>query len=117
MYFRYGLKSNGVIILKENVTSGEDLELDRQDSSVTRSMGLFKQLFEKANLNCHRVVKQQHFPKGLYSVYMFVLKPKTKDFRNYEIVINAKDRDNTECDEKLNCEGTSVDLSKSRPDP
>lgn len=78
-YFRSGLKTNGVIILKENVTSGDDLELDEYDSSVTRPMNLYRKLFEKANLDCYRVVKQQHFPKGLFSVFMFVLKPRTND--------------------------------------
>lgn len=78
-HFRNGLKTNGVIILKENVTSDDDLELDEYDSSVTRPMSLFRKLFEKANLDCYRVVKQQHFPKGLFSVFMFVLKPRTND--------------------------------------
>lgn len=76
--FRDGLKENGVIIVKENITSADELELDKQDSSVTRSMKMFKQIFDRANLECYRVVKQQNFPKGLYSVYTFVLKPKDR---------------------------------------
>lgn len=75
--FRDGLRPNGVIIIKENITSTNDTELDRQDSSVTRPMSLFRQIFDKANLECYRQVKQRNFPKGLYSVYMFVLKART----------------------------------------
>lgn len=114
MFSRNGLKPNGVIILKENVTSGEDLELDRQDSSVTRSMGLFKQVFEKASLICYRVVKQQHFPKGLYSVYMFVLKPKVKDIID-DSMINSQDQNNTEYEEKPIYEGNSIKLNNKIP--
>ncbi|CAG9826031.1 unnamed protein product [Diabrotica balteata] len=70
-----GLKKNGVIVLKENITSTDDIEKDEQDSSVTRPMYLFHQLFQKADLTCYRQSKQHNFPKGLFSVYMFVLKP------------------------------------------
>ena len=35
-FFREGLKPNGVIVVKENLTSSGDIELDEQDSSVTR---------------------------------------------------------------------------------
>ncbi|XP_030753835.1 N-terminal Xaa-Pro-Lys N-methyltransferase 1-B [Sitophilus oryzae] len=71
-----GLKPNGVIVAKENITSSDDIEVDEKDSSVTRPLSLLKLLFEKANLDCYRLVKQINFPKGLYTVYMFVLKPK-----------------------------------------
>ncbi|KAJ8921081.1 hypothetical protein NQ315_015877 [Exocentrus adspersus] len=71
-----GLKPNGVIVVKENITSTDEVEMDRQDSSVTRPMRLLRQIFDKANLECYRQAKQRNFPKGLYSVYMFVLKPK-----------------------------------------
>lgn len=61
--------------------------MDRQDSSVTRPMWLFRRIFDKANLECYRQVKQRHFPKGLYSVYMFVLKPrKVKDILEQESI-------------------------------
>ncbi|KAJ8965299.1 hypothetical protein NQ314_004228 [Rhamnusium bicolor] len=71
-----GLKPNGVIIIKENITSSDEIEMDRQDSSVTRPMWLFRRIFDKANLVCYRQMKQHNFPKGLYTVYMFVLKSK-----------------------------------------
>lgn len=71
-----GLKPNGIIIAKENITSTELVEVDEKDSSVTRPMALLKELFDKAGLDCHRMVKQLNFPRGLYTVYMFVLKPR-----------------------------------------
>jgi len=71
-----GLKPNGVIIAKENITSSDLMEVDEKDSSVTRPMSQIKDLINKANLDCCRMVKQLNFPKGIYTVYMFVLKPR-----------------------------------------
>lgn len=72
-----GLKPNGVIVVKENVTSRDTVETDQTDSSVTRPFRLLKSLFDEAGLDCDRAVKQHNFPKGLFTVYMFVLKPKS----------------------------------------
>ncbi|CAG9771760.1 unnamed protein product [Ceutorhynchus assimilis] len=73
-----GLKPNGVIIAKENVTFTEEIVVDEKDSSVTRPMGLLKELFSKAGLHIYRLSKQTNFPKGLFTVYMFVLKPEDR---------------------------------------
>ncbi|CAG9854628.1 unnamed protein product [Phyllotreta striolata] len=73
---RCGLKKNGVIIVKENITSSDSIEKDEQDSSVTRPLRHYHIIFQKAKLHCYRQVKQHNFPKGLFPVYMFVLKPK-----------------------------------------
>ncbi|XP_064213119.1 N-terminal Xaa-Pro-Lys N-methyltransferase 1 isoform X2 [Tribolium castaneum] len=70
-----GLKPNGVIIIKENISSSEEIDKDERDSSVTRPLSLFRQIFAKADLDCYRQVKQRNFPKGLYTVYMFILRP------------------------------------------
>lgn len=70
-----GLKENGLIVLKENITSSGNVETDEEDSSVTRPFSLFMKIFEKARVNCYIKQKQKQFPKDLYSVYMFVLKP------------------------------------------
>lgn len=92
--------------MKENITSTDDLELDKQDSSVTRSMSLLRQIFDKANLECYRVVKQQHFPKGLFSVYMFILKPKIET--NVEEFVNILDNKITiEQPEEISAIGTT----------
>lgn len=70
-----GLKKNGMIVVKENVTSSGEVEVDTEDSSVTRPMGLYQELFTKAGLDCYRMMKQHKMPKCIYNVYMFALKP------------------------------------------
>ncbi|CAH1109115.1 unnamed protein product [Psylliodes chrysocephalus] len=70
-----GLKKNGVIVIKENVTSSDEIEKDEQDSSITRPLRHYHTIFQKAKLECYRQLKQQNFPKGLFPVYMFILRP------------------------------------------
>ncbi|KAJ9592648.1 hypothetical protein L9F63_015685, partial [Diploptera punctata] len=72
-----GLKSNGIIVVKENLTSSNKVEVDKEDSSVTRPVSLMKKLFKKAGLHCIKEQKQSNFPQGLYTVKMFALKPDT----------------------------------------
>ncbi|KAF4524422.1 hypothetical protein B566_EDAN009338 [Ephemera danica] len=71
-----GLRDNGVIVVKENVTSSGEVEKDLQDSSVTRSEEALVALLEgPAGLRRVREMKQPRFPKGLYPVRMFALRP------------------------------------------
>lgn len=72
-----GLKPNGMIIVKENITSSGQVEIDERDSSLTRPIQTLKVLFEISGLDCYRQTKQSSFPKELYNVYMFALRPKT----------------------------------------
>nr|CAG4645846.1 EOG090X0EJQ [Lynceus sp. MCZ IZ 141354] len=72
---RLALKPSGVIIVKENIAHGETDEIDVSDASVTRSMSSFKTLFNKAGLKIIKDKKQPRFPKELYDVYMFALRP------------------------------------------
>jgi len=74
------LADGGWIVVKENLSShafGEDL-YDDLDSSVTRSDGKFRQLFDDAGLVIVRAELQTGFPKGLglYPVKMYALRPK-----------------------------------------
>ncbi|KAK0179876.1 hypothetical protein PV327_005587 [Microctonus hyperodae] len=69
------LKDSGILIVKENVTSSNNVEKDTQDSSVTRPYDDLKAAFKSANLICIKERKQTHLPRGLYPVYMFALKP------------------------------------------
>lgn len=71
------LKNNGIIVVKENVTNSNSsiLEIDKTDSSVTRSINSLRSLFEKAGLICIKEKQQIKFPRGLYPVYMFALRP------------------------------------------
>lgn len=80
------LKPNGMIILKENITSGQ-LEVDEKDSSITRPIHDLKCLFEQSGLDCYRQMKQSSFPKELYNVYMFALKPKSNLEINTNLIV------------------------------
>lgn len=71
-----GLKPNGVIVVKENVTSSGEVEFDKVDSSVTRPESEILDIVERAELKVLKNMKQPNFPKGLYEVKMFCLKPK-----------------------------------------
>ncbi|KAG5892412.1 hypothetical protein JTB14_003348 [Gonioctena quinquepunctata] len=82
-----GLKPNGIIVVKENITATDDSEMDTQDYSVTRPIHLFQEIFEKAGLECYRKMKQSHFPKGIFSVYMFVLKPINNEAMSEESIL------------------------------
>lgn len=61
--------------MKENVTSSNKLEKDEVDSSVTRPMKHLLRIFKKAKLKIVKELKQEDFPKGIYPVYMFALRP------------------------------------------
>ena len=63
-------------MVKENITSSGEVEKDEEDSSVTRPDETFKELFDKAGLELVRDLKQQKFPKEIYVVKMYALRPK-----------------------------------------
>ncbi|XP_023710769.1 N-terminal Xaa-Pro-Lys N-methyltransferase 1 isoform X2 [Cryptotermes secundus] len=70
-----GLKPNGIIVVKENLTSSDKVEVDKEDSSVTRPITLLRILLKQAGLHCIKEQKQNNFPRGLYTVKMFALVP------------------------------------------
>lgn len=73
-----GSESQGWIMIKENLSTdawGEDI-FDDLDSSVTRSDRKFKHLFEEAGLKIVKTETQGGFPKDLYPVKMYALRPK-----------------------------------------
>ncbi|KAL4706018.1 hypothetical protein ACJJTC_014240 [Scirpophaga incertulas] len=72
---RDALSENGVIVVKENVTSSGKMENDETDSSITRTLKHFLKIFKSANLKRIKQCKQTNFPNGIYPVYMFALKP------------------------------------------
>ena len=73
-----GLKTNGFLVVKENLTSSDEVEMDEEDSSVTRPEALLKELFDKAELEVILELRQQKMPQGLYPVKMFALRNKSK---------------------------------------
>lgn len=60
------------------MTTSENLEVDTKDSSVTRPLSELYRIFQKSNLICIKEEQQHKFPRGLYPVYMFALKPNNK---------------------------------------
>mmetsp|Transcript_51094 Transcript_51094/g.75848 ORF Transcript_51094/g.75848 Transcript_51094/m.75848 type:complete len:416 (+) Transcript_51094:54-1301(+) len=73
-----GLKSNqrGVVVLKENTLSSDADEafvLDRDDSSVTRSLPYLLHLVKLAGFTVLLQKKQTDFPDDLYPVHMIAL--------------------------------------------
>lgn len=74
MRCKKGLRSNGLIIIKENVTSGFVEEVDFQDCSVTRTELSMQNIFHKAGLTILKQELQKNFPRGLFPVKMYALK-------------------------------------------
>ena len=71
------LTMDGWIVVKENMgtnANGEDM-FDQQDSSVTRTDQKFRQLFKEADMRLVKTEVQRGFPKGLYPVRFYALKP------------------------------------------
>jgi len=73
------LSKNGIVIIKENMTSTDSLDIDEVDSSVTRPLGMFKALLAESGLRIIKMVRQNNFPSGIFPVYMFALKPIKKN--------------------------------------
>ncbi|CEG36760.1 n-terminal xaa-pro-lys n-methyltransferase 1 isoform x1 [Plasmopara halstedii] len=68
------LTPNGFIVVKENIfQSAEPYDIDRQDSSITRSAVYYRSIFKQAGLVVLAEWRQRHFPKELYPVKMFAL--------------------------------------------
>ncbi|TMW67327.1 hypothetical protein Poli38472_012443 [Pythium oligandrum] len=69
-----GLAPHGWIAVKENVLlAGSPYEIDRQDSSMTRSDVYFKSIFRQAGLEVIAEETQKNFPEELYPVKMYAL--------------------------------------------
>jgi protein N-terminal methyltransferase len=68
------LKSNGVIVIKENAVSSKAFLVDNEDSSVTRAVSYFLSIFNEADLKViGEPYKQERFPTELFPVYMYAL--------------------------------------------
>ena len=52
----------------------EDI-FDETDSSVTRTNEKFHKLFKEADVRCLKTELQRGFPKGLYPVRLYALRP------------------------------------------
>ncbi|KAJ0181801.1 hypothetical protein K1T71_002523 [Dendrolimus kikuchii] len=83
---RNALNTNGVIVIKENVTSSGISETDDVDSSVTRSLKQYLRIFKESGLKRVKQCKQTNFPNGIYPVYMFALIPNSNDKENSKTI-------------------------------
>ncbi|XP_047990985.1 N-terminal Xaa-Pro-Lys N-methyltransferase 1 [Leguminivora glycinivorella] len=73
------LNTNGVIVVKENITASEEIEYDDEDSSVARPYKLMQLIFKEANLELIKESVQDGFPDDIYKVYLFALVPNDLD--------------------------------------
>ncbi|GMT32542.1 hypothetical protein PFISCL1PPCAC_23839, partial [Pristionchus fissidentatus] len=71
-----GLRENGLICLKDNISSSSEALFDDEDHSWTRPDAMIDKLMEDAGLNIVAREVQRNFPKGMYKVTMFAMKPK-----------------------------------------
>jgi protein N-terminal methyltransferase len=62
----------GVIVVKENLTTGED-NYDTLDSSFTRTEKSLRGIFARAGLRILHCAVQHGLPEGIYTVKMFAL--------------------------------------------
>mmetsp|Transcript_13417 Transcript_13417/g.18341 ORF Transcript_13417/g.18341 Transcript_13417/m.18341 type:complete len:267 (+) Transcript_13417:163-963(+) len=70
-----GLKPDGIVVVKEN-NCKEGFIVDKDDSSVTRSDVYFRDLFQRSGFQIISVQVQRGFPKELFAVRMYALRPK-----------------------------------------
>jgi protein N-terminal methyltransferase len=72
-----GLAPNGVLVIKDNTSSGDEFVMDCDDHSITRSLPHYNNLFKEANKVCQMRVlsctRQQGFPDGVFPVYTWVI--------------------------------------------
>lgn len=69
------LTPNGCIIIKENFTATDDFSIDNNDSSVTRSLRITKNILDLVGLRIIKITKQETFIQGLFPVYILACRP------------------------------------------
>ncbi|KAF9434380.1 hypothetical protein BGZ76_008110 [Entomortierella beljakovae] len=69
-----GLKPGGLIFIKEN-NAKIGIVIDEDDSSMTRSDEVWKDMFKKSGLKLLKEDVQKGFPTGLFAVKMYALEP------------------------------------------
>ncbi|XP_004932113.3 N-terminal Xaa-Pro-Lys N-methyltransferase 1 [Bombyx mori] len=69
------LSKNGLIIIKENITTSKEVEYDEDDSSMTRPLELMTKIFDQVNLRIIHSDIQYGFPEDIYPIHCFALSP------------------------------------------
>ncbi|CCD68263.1 Alpha N-terminal protein methyltransferase 1 [Caenorhabditis elegans] len=77
-----GLKPGGCIVLKDNVTNHEKRLFDDDDHSWTRTEPELLKAFADSQLDMVSKALQTGFPKEIYPVKMYALKPQHTGFTN-----------------------------------
>lgn len=72
------LAPDGVMVVKENITSTQEIEYDEDDSSVTRPLELMHKIIDAAKFKIIATDIQSGFPDEIYPVHMFALVPQRK---------------------------------------
>ena len=72
------LTDTGVIIVKENIKK-RGFKVDREDNSLLRSDFLYREAFERSNLQLIDEQKQEGFPEDFYLPHMYALIPKSRN--------------------------------------
>ena len=70
------LKPTGFIVVKENVMNPNSVHnflVDKDDSSVTRSDQIMRNIFSKAGLKIVKVERQKNFPSNMFPVLTYAL--------------------------------------------
>lgn len=67
------LKANGIIFLKDNVSAGNRLFVNKEDYSQIRSEKHYKTIFARAGITCIKEGRQQQWPRDLCPAKMYAL--------------------------------------------
>ncbi len=72
---RASLRKGGLVVIKDNVVEEGvgAFKVDSEDSSLTRSLGYFRSLFNHGGVRVVHQTRQDGFPGELFPVYMFAL--------------------------------------------
>ena len=69
-------KNGGIVVVKDNVCNSEEFNVDKDDSSVTRSLDYLLLLFELSGVEIVHTSVQEGFPDDIFPVHMFALRMK-----------------------------------------
>lgn len=108
------MRNDGCIVIKDNIASGSSKEFDTEDHSWTRSKQDLYSIFRRARAEVLVDRRQLNFPKGIYEVRMFALKPVLKrkgidyltssDSESDDDEIDSNSEDESCIDNKINDE-------------
>lgn len=66
---RLSLTVNGYFIIKDNVTSSKNVDIDTDDGCVTRPLQHYEKFLKQTGFRIIKISRQKDFPKNLYPVY------------------------------------------------